>query len=142
MRARTSLYLAAPAILLLAACGATGLEAPPDEKQAHLALIPSVASIDAGATIRLTLAAHAGDGTTVHPLGVVWRSSDLTVATIAEGGLVRGGSPGLAQITARWQDLSTTALVKVLPVIKKTENDPPCQSLASSKPAKDEDCPR
>jgi hypothetical protein len=118
MRARTSLYLSVPAALLLAACSSTATDLGPPDEPMHVTVTPSLASIDGGATIRLTLSMRQADGTILHPIGAAWRSSDLSVATVGEGGLVRGGSPGLAQISARYQGASGTALVKVLPVFK------------------------
>lgn len=126
MRGLASLSLAIPAALVLAACASTAAEpAPPDEPM-RITIIPSLTSIDGGATIRLTLTARQADGTILHPVAAVWRSSDLTVATVGQGGLVRGGSPGTAEITARWHGAGGTALVKVLPTIKP-KNDPLCQ---------------
>lgn len=143
MRARTSLYLSIPAALLLAACSSTAPDLGPPEESMHATVTPSLASIDGGATIRLTLTVQQADGTILHPSGAVWRSSDLTVATVGEGGLVRGGSPGLAQISARYQGASGTAMVKVLPTFKGKDTDRPCLPAVGTpvKPSKDE-CPR
>jgi hypothetical protein len=142
MRALASLLLPIPAAVLLAACGSTAWEPPPPD-QTTIAIIPSLTSIDGGATIRLTLTARQADGTVLHPIGATWRSSDLAVATVAEGGLVRGGVPGQAQITAQWQGVSGTALVKVLPAFKGKDGNEPCEaSLRIPGTSKDGGCRR
>jgi hypothetical protein len=128
MLARTPLVLSLVSALALAACASTALDSGPSDDPAAIALVPSLASIDGGATLRLTLTLRQADGSVVHPVGALWRSSDVTVASVAQSGLVRGGSPGTAEISAQWQGARTTAVVRVRPATTNKNSDPPCES--------------
>ena len=110
----------------LAGCDSTAPDPLPKDEPA-VTVLPTLVSLDGGATVRLSLAYRQADGTILHPIGATWKSSDLTVATVANGGLVRGGLPGTAMITAHYQGARGSAVIKVRPVLKPKPVGPvPC----------------
>lgn len=127
MLARTPLVLSLAMTLALTACGSTAPDpVAPDDPMA-ITLIPSQASIDGGGTLLLTLTLRQADGSIVHPVGAIWRSSNLAVAWVGPGGLVHGRRSGSAEISAQWQGARTAALVKVRPASTDENTDPACQ---------------
>jgi hypothetical protein len=124
MRALFSLLLALP--VTLAACDSTAPDPPPRD-QPTVRVLPTLVSLDGGATVRLTIAFKQADGTILHPIGASWKSSDLAVATVANGGMVRGGLPGTALITAHYQGAQGSARINVRPTMTPKSPDPtPC----------------
>jgi len=76
---------------------------------------PDTATLMAiGETVQLTAAVRDGNGRPVAGADVSWTSSEETVATVSDGGLVTAVMNGSAAITARAGSLSDTAMVTVL----------------------------
>jgi alpha-tubulin suppressor-like RCC1 family protein len=77
-----------------------------------LALVAPLNSIVVGDTVSLSVVTLAG---VVRPAsGVSWTSSDETIATVDEGGLVRGTGPGSVLLEARTQGYTLEVLLLVL----------------------------
>jgi uncharacterized protein YjdB len=99
---------------LVAACSSTptGSSAPADSGVVTVA--PSVAALARGASLRLTAALKAADGTSGIPSDLTWRSSDPAIASVASGGLVLGVKAGRVQIIAEAQGITGAASVTVV----------------------------
>jgi uncharacterized protein YjdB len=120
MRRLSSLSLAlAGATVLGCQSGATSplaVEADP----APLSVIPSYATLNGGAFLRLTAAVRNADGSKSTPADVRWLSADGTIASVAADGTVQGLREGKVQIVATWHDSRGSSLVTVIsPVAKK-----------------------
>jgi len=117
MRTFTSLAALVP---LLAACQASPTDLEP---AVVVAVAPSVAALDLGASLRLTASvegsAHQG-GT---PSDIVWETSNPAIATVETGGIVQALGVGQVQIVARWQGSAGVARVTVR---EPVEEVPPC----------------
>jgi Bacterial Ig-like domain (group 2) len=125
MRVLLSLLLVLPPAL--AACDSTAPDPPLRDLHPTVTIRPALVSLDGGATVRLTIAFKQTDGTILHPIGAAWKSSDLGVATVANGGVVRAGLPGTALITAHYQGAQGSAVINVRPVMKPKKPAPtPC----------------
>src|SRR5207245_6875387 len=83
---------------------------------ATVEVTPPSASVQAGQTVQLTGTPKDAGG---HPLSartVTWSSSNTTVATVSNSGLVSGVTPGTATITAASEGKSGTSTITVTPV--------------------------
>lgn len=87
--------------LALAACDAASVGEPPVPV---LVVEPANFAVAVADTIRLTAVLTAPTSTSA-----VWESSDPSIATVDEGGLVTGRSPGAVQITATIETYRATA---------------------------------
>jgi hypothetical protein len=78
-------------------------------------ITPSAGTLAAKSTLQLTATASYSDQSTSPLTGssVGWSSSDSTIATISNGGLVTGVAPGTATMTASAQGISGTASITV-----------------------------
>jgi len=79
-----------------------------------LAVIPNVATIDRGKSLRLTATLGQPDGGTSIPSGATWRSTNGSIASVAPDGLVQGVGAGEVRIMVTWRDAQGSARVTVL----------------------------
>jgi hypothetical protein len=86
----------------------------PQEPTLHLFVAPSVATLRGGGRLALSASAASADRLTVRAVSVTWTSSDDAVATVTSDGVVTGGLPGLAKITARSGLSTAVARITVL----------------------------
>lgn len=90
--------------------------APPSSAPvATVTVDPADASVGAGATVRLGATLRDADGNLLTGRVVTWSTSDPSVATVSETGLVSGVSVGTATITAASEGQSGTATITVTP---------------------------
>lgn len=113
MFARHSLLLSLSTVILV--LGACAPDAPlePDTPPV-LSLSPSVATIDAGGTLQLTVTVRDADGNLLTPAFIQWSSSNLDVARLVGPGTVRGQAEGRAWIGAFWEGAYDAVEVNVL----------------------------
>ncbi len=112
-RARSQVILAS---LLLAACGGDGgtTEPPMPGPVVSVAVSPSSPSITfLDETVQLSATARDANGTVVPDASVTWSSSDLSVATVSDAGLVTAVGGGSADITATAAGHSDVARISV-----------------------------
>src|SRR5947207_12584475 len=74
---------------------------------------PATASVQAGQTVQLTATPRDAGGNPLSGRAVTWSSSNTTVATVSNSGLVSGVTPGSATITATSEGKSGTSSVTV-----------------------------
>jgi len=89
---------------------------PPPTPVAEVVVTPATASVVVGATTQLRAQPQDGAGNGLGGRSITWTSSDQTVATVSNTGLVTGKAPGNATITATSEGKSGTATVTVSPV--------------------------
>ena len=114
MRARSSI----PALLCAMWAAGTACDTSPTGMldpggAALLVVAPSAATLRGGAKLQLHLSAHDETGQTARPSGVVWTTSNGRIAAVAQDGVVTGGDPGSAQITAWWSGVHGTSSLTV-----------------------------
>lgn len=99
---------------------------------ANVALTPSAATVDAGATRQLDALVRDAANQTVTPQPVLaWTTSQASVATVSATGLVTGVAPGAATITARTANgVTGTTTITVLAVPSAVLISPSAPSLA------------
>jgi uncharacterized protein YjdB len=142
MRTLQSLPAAVVLTAVLAGCsGSTGPGGSSETDPPKLTIVPSVAAIESGGSIRLTAQVSASDGTQWTPADLTWRSSDSSVASVGPGGLVQAVSAGDVQIVGEWEGTTSVARVKVT----ETAQDPgsgcaQASVMASSISAKPHGC--
>jgi uncharacterized protein YjdB len=81
----------------------------------RLSIVPEFAEITLGDSLRLEATFHAAGEADVRGLSVQWSTSDATVATVSQDGVVTSLSPGDATLTGRLNGLIAAAMVRVLP---------------------------
>src|SRR5207248_368282 len=77
---------------------------------------PPSASVQAGQTVQLTGTPRDAGGNPLSGRTVTWSSSNTSVATVSNSGLVSGVTPGTATITATSEGKSGTSSVTVTKV--------------------------
>jgi uncharacterized protein YjdB len=83
----------------VAACGdASGPQAP--EPVASVEVAAPATSLIVGGTLQLGAAARASSGTVLHGRAIAWSSSDTTIVTVSQAGLVRAHAPGAVTVRA------------------------------------------
>src|SRR5207248_2333454 len=82
---------------------------------ASVEVTPATASVQAGQTVQLTATPRDAGGTPLSGRTVTWSSSNTAVATVSNGGLVSGVTPGSATITATSEGKSGTSTITVTP---------------------------
>lgn len=80
----------------------------------RLVLDPARATIHAGEIIKIHATAASADRSVVEEIPATYASSDEDIATVGNGGVVRGKRPGLAVITVRWGTSRAFAEIAVL----------------------------
>src|SRR5207247_3757652 len=78
---------------------------------ASVDVTPPSASVQAGQTVQLTGTPRDAGGTPLSGRTVTWSSSNTAVATVGNGGLVSGVTPGAATITATSEGKSGTSTI-------------------------------
>lgn len=80
-----------------------------------LQLVPRTFSIRAGQTQQLQMNASYSDGATenVTTQATTWRSSNTSIATVSQAGLVTGVAPGVAIIESEFNGFTTSATATV-----------------------------
>jgi uncharacterized protein YjdB len=79
-----------------------------------IVIAPSSASVDAGQTVQLTAVAKDASGNILTGRAISWSSSNTSIATVSNSGLVTGVAPGIAGITAASEGQQTTATITVM----------------------------
>ncbi|MBI4545860.1 MAG: Ig domain-containing protein [Gemmatimonadetes bacterium] len=90
-----------------------GTTGPGDTGVASVRVSPASDSLEVGQTLQLTATARDSRGNTLTGKTVTWSSSDALTATVSATGLVTGVKAGTVTITARVDNASGTASVKV-----------------------------
>ena len=94
--------------------GANGSAAPPTRLESPAILVsPDQTVIPVGTTVAMRAMLEGDHGNTLPAGAVVWRSSRKSVATVSQGGVVRGVGAGTARIIATSGSRSDTAVVTV-----------------------------
>src|SRR5205807_1505175 len=97
---------------------------------ASVDVTPATASVQAGQTVQLTATPKDASGAPLSGRTVTWSSSNTTVATVSNSGLVSGVTPGTATITATSEGKSGTSSVTVTNVpVATVEVTPPSASV-------------
>ncbi len=75
---------------------------------------PESSAVRVGATTTLSAAAHNGSGNAVSTTSFFWSSSDTTIATVTQSGVVAGRTVGAVQVAASAAGVSGVATVTVV----------------------------
>jgi uncharacterized protein YjdB len=102
----------------VAACGGGGGGEPtgPDRNVTQVAVTPATPSVIAGQNVTLTAQPRNAAGEAVSGQTVVWSSSDVSVATVANG-VVTAVKPGGVTITATAGSVPGSTTVTVIPAV-------------------------
>jgi uncharacterized protein YjdB len=104
--------LAATALAALCwTCGESA--AAPDVQVSRIDIEPVAPTISSGAIVTLVARAFDVAGTELPPQRVFWSSENSTIATVSQGGVVSGQSPGNVQVAASAGGISGIATVSV-----------------------------
>jgi uncharacterized protein YjdB len=82
---------------------------------ATLTVTPSSDTVIAGQSVQLIATPRDAAGNVLTDRAIAWASDNPGVATVTDGGFVKGVAPGTATVTATSEDVSATATVTVLP---------------------------
>ena len=124
---------------LLEACSSTPTGSSGSADPGVVTVTPNVAALARGASLRLTAALKASDGTSGIPPDLTWRSSDPAIASVASGGMVLGVKAGRVQILAEANGITGAASVTVV----EPSGSPHCieaMIVGTGIPAKDPHC--
>ncbi|MGD2120747.1 MAG: putative Ig domain-containing protein [Gemmatimonadota bacterium] len=113
---------------LFVACDSSGTGPSTDDQIASVAVSPPSAYVEIGQTVQLSAQAVNNEGALL-TAQFTWSSSDESVATISQAGLVTGVAPGAATITATAQGVPGSASVLVVDL---SEPNPPSNVAASA----------
>src|SRR5437588_3556272 len=117
LRHRRSLRLIALAALAVAAgvvaCERATTPIAPPAAVGAVDLTPASASVPVGQTVQLTAIPRDANGNALSGSTVTWTSSNTSVATVSNAGLVSGVTAGSATITATSEGKSGTATITV-----------------------------
>jgi uncharacterized protein YjdB len=91
-----------------------------------LTVVPGSATVDGGRPLRLTASLRLADGSRATAPDVIWSSSDGTIATVGQDGIVEGVREGQVQIVATWHDSRGSSLVTVVGRASKDKQPPRC----------------
>ena len=83
---------------------------------ARLDLAPSVTSVEVGKTMQMKATTYDAAGTQVPPGATTWTSSNPSVFVVSSTGVITGGSPGAASLSATANGVTGYAAVSVTPV--------------------------
>ena len=115
-------------VYLLAGCERTTLPTvpiPPEQDPARIEITPSVLNLTSiNLTQKLSAEVFDVDDEVISYAVVSWSSSDLTVVAVSPQGDVVARKLGVAQITARYKDVSASVDVTVTQVIGSIEIHP------------------
>ena len=104
---------AVAAATVVASCGDGATGPDPSDAIASVVVTPAADSVDIGASIQLQATVRNGRGETVSA-STIWSTSDASVATVSQSGLVTGVAEGEADISASAGGFSESASVTVL----------------------------
>jgi hypothetical protein len=130
MRALNSLGLTLFAATLALACDSPSGPGGEIAETAVLIIEPGNATLQGGASVKLTATIKDQNGVTTFPLGVSWLSSNQSVAAVHSGGFVQGLRAGQTEIVATWRNARGIARVTVTERLGK-EPPPVCPGLTS-----------
>src|SRR6266480_953937 len=123
LRHRRSLRLIALAALAVAAgvvaCERTTTPIGPPAAVVSVDLTPPSATVQVGQTVQLTAIPRDANGNTLSDRTVTWTSSNTSVATVSNAGVVSAVTPGSATITATSEGKSGTSSIMVtdIPIV-------------------------
>jgi uncharacterized protein YjdB len=109
-------WRAARLSIIAAACACSHDAVGPDSSVATVTIDPAAPAVTMGAQVPLTVTLQDAHGTVVTGPVVHWTSSDTTVATVSDVGVVSGVALGSAQIVASAEGTPGIATVTVTPV--------------------------
>jgi hypothetical protein len=113
MRALNSLGLTLFATTLVLACESPSGPGGQIAETAVLTIEPGNATVQGGASVKLTATIKDRNGLTTFPVGVSWLSSNQDVAAVHTGGFVQGLRAGQTEIVATWRNARGVARVTV-----------------------------
>ncbi|HWV39472.1 MAG TPA: Ig-like domain-containing protein [Vulgatibacter sp.] len=91
---------------------------------ARVDIAPAAARIRPDETVQLSATAFSAWEAKVEGREVTWSSADPDVASVSEGGLVRGREPGMATILAIVDDVAGSVVVEVIPHVSVVRVEP------------------
>jgi Bacterial Ig-like domain (group 2) len=97
-----------------------------DADPVGLTVVPGTATVDGGRPLRLTARLRLPDGSTATTTEATWSSTDGTIATVGQDGIVEGVRAGQVQIVATWHDSRGSSLVTVIGRASKDKEPPRC----------------
>jgi uncharacterized lipoprotein YmbA len=103
-------FLTAPLLAAALLAGCSDPVAPP-----ATLVLPQTATMGNPASRALSLVAYDDEGDVMTPRGVIWKSSNTSVATVSAKGVVSAKSLGTTIITARAGDAAAATRVWVVP---------------------------
>jgi uncharacterized protein YjdB len=130
MRALNALGLTLFATTLVLACESPSGPGGQIAETAVLTIEPGNATVQGGASVKLTATIKDRNGLTTFPVGVSWLSSNQDVAAVHTGGFVQGLRAGQTEIVATWRNARGTARVTVTDRPGKPDA-PTCPTLTS-----------
>jgi hypothetical protein len=133
MRALNSLGLTLFATTLVLACDSPSGPGGQIAETAVLTIEPGNATLEGGASVKLTATIKDQNGLTTFPVGVSWLSSNQSVAAVHTGGFVQGLRAGQTEIVATWRNARGIARVTVTDRLGK-EAPPLCPKLKADEP--------
>lgn len=117
-------------LLAIAACGSGSGGSTAPRTLTSLAITPANSSVAVGSTRQLTATGTYSDGSTTNlTSSVSWTSSDLTIETVSNSGLVTGVGLGTAMITASSGSVSTHTNLVVNPALVSIAVTPATPSI-------------
>ena len=125
---RTSSLLSLIAVTATASLGCQSDATAPVDAGPSLALsvVPGTATVDGLTPLRLTARLRLPDGSTVPATEATWSSTDGTIATVGNDGLVEGVREGRVQIVATWHDSRGSSQVTVVRRAPEEKEPPRC----------------
>lgn len=104
----------AAAVVLLGGCESQGPTLPSDPTPPlSFTLTPHNATIEEGQTLQLDVTVTDATGRSFPATGILWSSSNRSVARVVGPGKVQGLAAGTAMIAATWEGVSDQAEVQV-----------------------------
>src|SRR6187401_1447954 len=103
------------ATFVVAALACKGDSLEPGGSVASVVISPRTATVAVGSALPLTAEALDGSGKAVDGRRMAWASSDRTIATVSNDGVVTGVATGTVQIAASTEGKSAIAEITVNP---------------------------
>jgi uncharacterized protein YjdB len=131
---RTSSLLSLIAVTAAASIGCqSDATAPLIVDSVGLTVVPGTATVDGGRPLRLTARLRLPDGSTATTTEAIWSSTDGTIATVGQDGIVEGVRAGQVQIVASWHDSRAFSQVTVVGRTSKDKEPPRCSEQIKPK---------
>ena len=119
--------------LLLSACG--GDASGPRATIARVAIAPDSVTVSPGDTAALSASARNAAGQAVSGVTLFWSTSDSTIATVTQRGVVAAVANGSARIAASAENVSAYAMITVRPpLVASVKLTPASDSIYATSP--------